>query len=238
MAKKKFVVTGDDRDVISRRFEDIMRQLRLKKGSTLDPELVKIALQMIDEGIFPEVKNILSGIVHSSYVNAQRFFWLAGEYFIVNSRSGGSNYANNSIISNKPKISEITEEFIKYFGSHLEQVNAPCFIKGRILRICGSKNQISSEVKKETNSKLSTPLKDVYGLMVKKQTDLQLSFGLNSSEGLSMENDNVFFVEPIGSEMRQVILRSYNLGWKVDSKPSDKEIEPGSRIFYRIINKA
>jgi len=50
----KFAVTGDQRDGIDRKMDEIKRQLRLKGGSPLDPERVGIALQGIVEGRFAE----------------------------------------------------------------------------------------------------------------------------------------------------------------------------------------
>lgn len=56
MAEKEFIVTGDQLSSMDAQMCDIKRQLRLglnnKKRSPLDPELVKLALQKIDEGIF------------------------------------------------------------------------------------------------------------------------------------------------------------------------------------------
>jgi len=52
MAKQKFLVTGDQHVSIDKKMLDIKRQLYLKNGSPLDPNLVIQALQKIDEGIF------------------------------------------------------------------------------------------------------------------------------------------------------------------------------------------
>ena len=59
MAKEKFNVTGEQRDDIDGQMIEIKKQLRLKSGSPIDPELVKITLQDIVEGKFKEqvVKN-------------------------------------------------------------------------------------------------------------------------------------------------------------------------------------
>jgi len=54
---KKFHVTGEQRDDIDGRMIEIKRQLRLKSGSPIDPELVKTALQDIVEGRFKSVAN-------------------------------------------------------------------------------------------------------------------------------------------------------------------------------------
>lgn len=52
MAKQKFLVTGDQYVGIDKQMIDIKRQLYLKGGSPLNPDLVIKALQNIDEGIF------------------------------------------------------------------------------------------------------------------------------------------------------------------------------------------
>ena len=49
---KKFIVTGDQYHGIDGKMLEIKRQLRLKGGSSLDPELVDSALQDIVEGRF------------------------------------------------------------------------------------------------------------------------------------------------------------------------------------------
>jgi hypothetical protein len=228
MAKEKFIVTGDQRDVINRRFEDIMRQLRLKKGSPLNPELVKNALQLIVEGRYPLITNILSEEVHSSFVNRQNHLWIVSDYFIVN------NSSNANV-----RIGSISKDFEKYFGNVSEQVHAPYFIKGRYLRLPESVFEIICEIRKERkNTKIDSCLKGVYGLMKRKQLDLTVCPGSCMSEGLSLENDNVFFVKPVvGSEMRIVILHWYNFSWTINSKSIDEKIEPGSRIFYRVLNQ-
>lgn len=56
MAEKKFRVTGEQRDDIDGQMIEIKRQLRIKSGCPIDPELVKIALQKIVEGRFRESK--------------------------------------------------------------------------------------------------------------------------------------------------------------------------------------
>lgn len=48
----KFNVTGEQRDDIDGQMLEIKRQLRLKRGCPIDPELVKLALQDIVEGKF------------------------------------------------------------------------------------------------------------------------------------------------------------------------------------------
>jgi|GEM_PF-6325209 hypothetical protein len=222
MAKKRFVVTGDDRDVINRRFEDIMRQLRLKKGSPLDPELVKIALQMIDERTFSVVKNILSKVVYSSHVWKRNYFWLISEKFVENERKDAN-----------VKISTITSEFKKHFFGLLGETDPHYFIKARILRNTSSTYQIISEIKKEKGGTFDGSLSGIYVLMEKNCRDLFIHSGFKL-EGLSMENNNIFFAKSSSSEMRQIILRWFKVGWIVDSKPLEEEIEPGSRIFYCI----
>jgi hypothetical protein len=52
MARTKFLVSGDQDLSIDRQMWEIKRQIRQKGGSPIDPELVKIALQNISEGIF------------------------------------------------------------------------------------------------------------------------------------------------------------------------------------------
>ncbi|MFZ4632443.1 MAG: hypothetical protein ACOYL8_04595 [Patescibacteria group bacterium] len=226
MAKEKFVVTGNQRDEIDGQMLDIKRQLRLKNGSPLDPELVKSALQLINERTFPVVKNILSEIIHSSYVRRQDYFWLVSEHFFANANFEAS-----------VRIGSVTEEFKKNFGDLSEKIKTPYFIKGRISQISCSGRRIVSEIKKESNS-FDVSLSNIYGLMQSKQRDLSLQFG-NMSEGLSLENDNIFFVkDKFQLEVRQVILHWHNLGWAVDSKPLVEEIKAGSRVFYGVLNKA
>jgi|GEM_PF-2769296 len=52
MAKQKFLVTGDQHVSIDKKMLDIKRQLYLKNGSPLNPDLVIKALQAINEGTF------------------------------------------------------------------------------------------------------------------------------------------------------------------------------------------
>lgn len=54
---KKIIVTGDQYYGIDGKMLEIKRQLRLKGGSSLDPELVDSALQNIIEGRFSNLRN-------------------------------------------------------------------------------------------------------------------------------------------------------------------------------------
>lgn len=115
MAKEKFIVTGDDRDVISRRFEDVMRQLRLKNGSPLDPELVKIALQRIGEGNFEGISkksiNDFSNVVYRHEIKDDYDSFRVGLTFTK----------DNSNV----KFSFIDPKFTKLFGKKVESGNIP-----------------------------------------------------------------------------------------------------------------
>lgn len=113
MAKEKFIVTGDDRDVINRRFEDIMRQLRLKNGSPLDPELVKIALQRIGEGNFAGISkkpiHDFSEVIYRHEIGDDY------ESFRVDLTFTKENQ--------NVKFSSIDPKFIKLFGEKVEAGN-------------------------------------------------------------------------------------------------------------------
>ncbi len=48
----KYIVTGDDRDKIDRKMDEIKRQLRQKNGCPINPDLVQQTLQRMIEGKF------------------------------------------------------------------------------------------------------------------------------------------------------------------------------------------
>jgi len=66
-AKERFVVEGSQYQEIDGQMMEIKRQLRDKKGSVLDPEKVKEALQNIIEGAFDGVRNLRQLIATGKY---------------------------------------------------------------------------------------------------------------------------------------------------------------------------
>jgi len=80
----KFNVTGEQHFSISGQILEIQRQIRLKGGSPIDPELVQLALQDIIEGKF----------IHSKKDNAILRLLTKGESIIIDSCDGSETLAN------------------------------------------------------------------------------------------------------------------------------------------------
>jgi hypothetical protein len=80
----KFNVTGEQHFGISGQILEIQRQIRLKGGSPIDPELVQLALQDIIEGKF----------IHSKKDNAILCLLTKGESIIIDACDGSETLAN------------------------------------------------------------------------------------------------------------------------------------------------
>jgi len=80
----KFNVTGEQRDDIDGQMLEIKRQLRLKSGCPIDPELVKISLQDIVEGKFN----------HKTVSNAILRLISGGKSIIIDDCDGSETIAN------------------------------------------------------------------------------------------------------------------------------------------------
>lgn len=151
---EKFNVTGEQRDDIDGQMMEIKRQLRLKNGSPIDPELVKTALQNIVEGKFVVRENenvstkppILVLIFGGEKLSIKA---LDGKRFIYNSKETfayvGSDFVNwnsnelgISTFETPVQIHEIVQrsKFMDIFGALPGTWNQRWLSQNQIIEFC------------------------------------------------------------------------------------------------------
>ncbi len=147
----KFNVTGEQHFGLTGQMLEIQRQIRLKSGSPIDPELVALALQDIVEGRFTHI---------SKKENSITRLLSKGESIIIDACEGKENLADAKDVfksgidsdfknwnTNKPsknteetavQVHEIVKDstFVQMFGSLGTDLDKLCLTQSQIKNFC------------------------------------------------------------------------------------------------------
>jgi len=216
---EKFIVTGNQRDDIDGQMLDIKRQLRLKNGSPLNPELVKSALQSIVEGVFTGISrkstNYFSGVLYRNDISVSPGSFRVGLIFTKNNA--------------EVKFSSVDPKFVKLFGNKTENNNLPpegfnfrAIYARRLLQV-RSTQIILREL---GSSDAIFTLENIYEIIK----------GYRRRDWLSSSVDgekNFFYALDVNNEIQSLCLQWDN-GWVVQVSSdlkSNKKIYPPARVF-------
>ena len=131
----KFNVTGDQHFGITGQMLEIQRQIRLKGGSPIDPELVTLALQDIIEGRFN----------NSSTKKEDAILKLLskGESVIIDACDGdfkgwGTDQPGRATVATPVDVHELIKDatFAKMFGSFGTDLDKLCLTQSQIKNFC------------------------------------------------------------------------------------------------------
>lgn len=147
----KFDVTGEQHFGLTGQMLEIQRQIRLKSGSPIDPELVALALQDIVEGRFAHI---------SKKENSTTLLFSKGESIIIDACKGKETLADAKDVfksginsdfknwnTNKPsknteetavQVHEIVKDstFVQMFGSLGTDLDKLCLTQSQIKNFC------------------------------------------------------------------------------------------------------
>ncbi len=224
MAKEKFVVTGEQRDDIDGQMMDVKRQLRLKKGSPLDPELVKIALQNIVEGKFEGIsKEPIHDFSNAIYRYEIRDYY---QLFEVNTTFTKHNKT--------VKFSFIDPNFTKLFGNKIEDggstihgdlYNCKIIYFRNLLLV----NPIQTIYKELGGEDAVFRLRNIYHMLERHRNSLDSRFLVNGDK-------NYFFALDVNNEIQLLCFwRDINWAIKVvsDFKSNKKVLAPAQFLSFR-----
>jgi len=128
---KRFIVTGDQYRVVSRQMRDILKNLDHKKGSLLDPELIKMELQKIAGGKLNRSETKLSvstnQLISQSLVSQTKYFRL-----IMSAKNLQLGCSSIRLIANATDVfkSGIDSDFNNYGLNMLSKSSTPARIYG------------------------------------------------------------------------------------------------------------
>jgi hypothetical protein len=175
---QKFNVTGEQRDDIDGQMIEIKRQLRLKSGSPIDPELVKLALQDIVEGIFNDKKVVKNEVIEKPSIlrlisggHVLTLKALDGKRLIYKAKKTFPSYLDSDFVNwgiNKPglataetpvQVREIVQDgtFMDIFSALPGNWNQKWVSQNQVIEFCET---LSEWLRQEGNATLFLVKKD------------------------------------------------------------------------------
>lgn len=147
----KFTVTGDQHFGITGQMLEIQRQIRLKGGSPINPELIALALQDIIEGKFNKASKEEISVLHllsrhnsitidpcdgtKTLANDKEVFKAGIDHHL---EEWGTNSCSGAIKETCIEIHGLVKDatFEKMFGSFGVSLNKLCLTQHQIIRFC------------------------------------------------------------------------------------------------------